>query len=150
MSPEQCRGVSIDHRADLYSLGVIVFRLIAGRAPFVGEGEGDVLAAHIHVPPPTLSSLVPDVPPSIERLVAALLQKAPGDRPQTAEQVIAMIDAAQAHSSTGPELTRTPSPPPHMLAQPSSTLTTLSSAATPAPTNGARPAIRRNMITPSE
>jgi eukaryotic-like serine/threonine-protein kinase len=52
MAPEQCRGVATDHRADLYALGCIAFELCGGRPPFVGEGTGDVLAAHIHVPTP--------------------------------------------------------------------------------------------------
>jgi serine/threonine-protein kinase len=114
MSPEQCRGVAVDHRADLYSLGVILYKLLAGRAPFVGEGEGDVLAAHIHVPPPLMSSFVPNIPPAVEQLVQRLLQKAPADRPQTADEVVAMIDAAM-----GNVVEATPKPPPGPVPAPS-------------------------------
>ncbi|HWO20233.1 MAG TPA: serine/threonine-protein kinase [Kofleriaceae bacterium] len=96
MAPEQCRGVAVDSRADLYSLGCILFELLAGRPPFVGEGEGEVLAAHIHVPPPALGSLARGLPSGSEALVQRLLAKAPRDRVQTADEVIRRIDAAGA------------------------------------------------------
>ena len=97
MAPEQCRGVPIDSRADLYSLGCILFELISGQPPFVGEGEGDVLAAHIYVPPPALGSLVRGgLPKEIEALAQRMLAKTPADRVQTADEVIRVIDAATA------------------------------------------------------
>ncbi len=102
MAPEQCRGVAIDSRADLYSLGCILFELCCGRPPFVGEGEGDVLAAHIHVPPPALSSVARGVPAELEALVHRLLAKPPADRVQTAEEVIRLIDAVNAATGSGP------------------------------------------------
>src|SRR5687768_1933463 len=92
MAPEQCRGVAVDLRADLYSLGCILFEIFAGRPPFVGEGSGDVLAAHIHVPPPLLSTVVAGVPQPIEALVQRLLAKSPADRYQSADEVIRAID----------------------------------------------------------
>ena len=59
MAPEQCRGVAVDHRADLYALGCVIYELCSGRPPFLGEGTGDVLAAHIHLPVPPLSRRTP-------------------------------------------------------------------------------------------
>jgi serine/threonine-protein kinase len=94
MAPEQCRGVAIDARADLYSLGCILFELCTGRPPFVGEGEGDVLAAHIHLPAPTASSLAPAIPRDVDALVLRMLAKVPAQRVQTAEEVTRLIDAA--------------------------------------------------------
>jgi serine/threonine-protein kinase len=96
MAPEQCRGVAVDARADLYALGCILFELCAGRAPFVGEGEGDVLAAHIHVPPPAVGSLARGVPGAVDALVQRMLVKAPSARIQTADEVIRAIDLATA------------------------------------------------------
>jgi serine/threonine-protein kinase len=93
MAPEQCRGVEVDARADLYALGCILFELCSGRPPFEGEGHGDVLAAHIHVPAPTLSSRMDGVPEGVETLLQRLLAKAPLDRIQTADEVIRVIDA---------------------------------------------------------
>jgi serine/threonine-protein kinase len=122
MAPEQCRGVSIDHRADLYSLGVILFELCASRPPFVGEGSGDVLAAHIHLAPPLLSSLVPGVPAPIDNIVTGLLAKSPADRPQTAEQLIQLIDTAASQVVTGTQLALRGSMPVIAAAQAPTTL----------------------------
>lgn len=93
MAPEQCRGVTVDPRADLYSLGCIMFEIYTGRPPFLGEGAGDVLAAHIHVPAPTMASLVPGIPAPIEQLVQRLLAKQPQDRAQAASEIIIDIDS---------------------------------------------------------
>jgi eukaryotic-like serine/threonine-protein kinase len=107
MAPEQCRGVEVDSRADLYALGCILFELCSGRPPFVGEGEGDVLAAHIHVPPPILGTLIDGIPKQVEALLQRLLAKAPPDRVQTADEVIQLIDVAStaaqgSHASAAP------------------------------------------------
>jgi serine/threonine-protein kinase len=146
MAPEQCRGVPVDHRADLYSLGVMMFVLGTGRAPFVGEGSGDVLAAHIHVPPPLMSSIVPGVPPAIEELVQRLLMKAPADRLQSAEDLIRTIDAISVQG-TNPSITPLPevhaptlTPTPYS-SDPPTKPTTLSGAAfdkAPTATGGSR------------
>jgi serine/threonine-protein kinase len=93
MAPEQCRGVAVDHRADLYSLGCVMYELCCGRPPFRGEAPGDVLAAHIFMPVPAMSSAKVEIPEPVEALVRRLLAKPPGDRVQTAEQVIEAIDA---------------------------------------------------------
>ncbi|MBZ0236861.1 MAG: serine/threonine protein kinase, partial [Deltaproteobacteria bacterium] len=104
MSPEQCRGVGVDHRADLYSLGCMLFELCTGRPPFVGEGVGDVLAAHIHVPPPSVQSIAPDVPHELEVLVQRLLVKDPAQRMQSCEELIHAVDLASGGAAyrTGP------------------------------------------------
>jgi len=93
MSPEQCRGVSVDHRADLYALGCIVYELCSGRPPYLGEGSGDVLAAHIHMPVPTLTEQRVTVPAAVEQLLQRLLAKVPAQRVQTADELIGAIDA---------------------------------------------------------
>jgi serine/threonine-protein kinase len=93
MAPEQCRGVAVDHRADLYALGCVIYELCCGRPLFVGEGAGDVLAAHIHLPVPPMAAHGADVPPAVEQLILHLLAKAPADRVQSAEALIHAIDA---------------------------------------------------------
>ena len=93
MAPEQCRGVAIDHRADLYSLGCILYRLLCGVPPFSGEGVGDILTGHIHLPPPSPSEKVPGLDPAIDELVVRLLAKRPEERPRSAEELVRAIDA---------------------------------------------------------
>ncbi|MEO7731050.1 MAG: serine/threonine-protein kinase [Kofleriaceae bacterium] len=126
MAPEQCRGVVVDHRADLYALGCIVFELCTGQPPFQGEGTGDVIGAHIHVPPPTLGALDVRVPPAVELLVARLLMKAPAQRVQTADELIRGIDAIVGGRGSGPMVTSASARP----APAAPSMTTLSGAAT--------------------
>ncbi|MFL5308675.1 MAG: serine/threonine-protein kinase [Polyangia bacterium] len=88
MAPEQCRGLTnIDHRADVYALGGILFELLTGRPPFVKEAPGDLLIAHVSEPPPVPSSLMPAIPPEFDRLILRMLAKAPNDRPQSMDLV---------------------------------------------------------------
>jgi eukaryotic-like serine/threonine-protein kinase len=102
MSPEQCRGVAVDHRSDLYSLGCMLFELCTGRGPFVGEGVGDVLSAHIHLAPPLLSSMARDVPPPLEHLVQRLLVKDPAQRIATAAEVVHAVDQVMGQGTQPP------------------------------------------------
>ena len=92
MSPEQCEGRGeLDHRADIYALGVMLFEMLTGRVPFGGEGYGEVLIKHISVRPPTVCSLVPDLPPAMDAILGRALAKAPGDRFQTMSAVRAAL-----------------------------------------------------------
>ncbi len=93
MAPEQCRGVAVDQRADLYALGCILYRLLVGTPPFTGEGIGDILTGHIHLPPPAPSASVAGLDPAIDELVVRLLAKRPEDRPRSAEELVRAIDA---------------------------------------------------------
>ena len=86
MSPEQCKGgVNIDQKADLYSLGVIMFRLLSGRLPFNAEGVGALMAMHIYEKVPDLKPLAPDAPPELVALIEKMLSKASEDRPTAAQ-----------------------------------------------------------------
>ncbi|MEO8553418.1 MAG: protein kinase, partial [Kofleriaceae bacterium] len=81
MSPEQCRGSGdIDHRSDIYSLGCVIFAMLAGRPPFEGNGTGELIVAHLQEPAPLLASRVANVPPVIDEILQRCLAKEPGDR----------------------------------------------------------------------
>jgi eukaryotic-like serine/threonine-protein kinase len=98
ISPEQVRGADVDHRSDLYSVGVILFELLTGRLPFTGAETMDVLLAHATLPPPSFAEVGASVwvPPAIESVVQRCLAKDPNDRPSTARELAEMYDAALA------------------------------------------------------
>jgi len=91
MAPEQARGDRVDARADLYSLGCVLYRLCTGRVPFPGESTMSVLVAlAVETPTPTCD-LNPAVPPRLGRLIDRLLAKRPEDRPASADAVAAEL-----------------------------------------------------------
>jgi eukaryotic-like serine/threonine-protein kinase len=94
MSPEQCRGIpDIDHRADVYSLGCMLFEMVAGQPPFVADAPGDILLAHMLREAPRLVTLNSSVPAEICEMVAQMLAKDPGKRPQSMTEVVAACAA---------------------------------------------------------
>lgn len=93
LSPEQVKGVESDHRADLYSLGVVLFEMLAGRPPFVGDTDMAVAMAHVNARIPPLTSLVAGIPSRLEALVVDLLAKDPARRVQSAAELSRRLDA---------------------------------------------------------
>ena len=77
MSPEQCEGKpdNIDHRTDIYALGILLFEMLTGQVPFKGEGYGEVLVQHIMQAPARPSQLTPMIPPHVEAVVLKALEK---------------------------------------------------------------------------
>ncbi|HEY5476180.1 MAG TPA: serine/threonine-protein kinase [Tepidiformaceae bacterium] len=88
MSPEQIEGKRGDGRSDLYSLGVILYELLAGRVPFPGDNALSVMSQHVSAPVPPLREFNRTVPESVERITLKLLRKNPADRYQTASQLL--------------------------------------------------------------
>jgi len=81
MSPEQCRGSGhVDHRSDVYAFGCLLFHLITGRPPFIGEASGELIVAHLQEPPPAASQFVPGLPEAVDALLASCLAKSPDER----------------------------------------------------------------------
>ncbi len=92
--PEQVRGDPVDHRGDLYSVGVIAFELLTGRLPFLGPNPMDMVLAHANDEPPHFAQLNVEVHPEIENLVFACLAKNPEGRPQSAAALAELLDLA--------------------------------------------------------
>src|SRR6266508_5618988 len=117
ISPEQVRGDQVDSRADLYSLGCVLFEMLVGRTPF----EGDLAAlsyAHMHTAAPRVRSIDPTVPAAMDELVAAMLEKDPADRPQTGDDVRTSLDAVMKPAAVTQTAPMEPVPPAPTLPLP--------------------------------
>jgi Tol biopolymer transport system component len=80
MSPEQARGEDVDHRADIWSLGVVLYEMLTGRPPFQGDHEQAVIYSIVHHDPPPMSQLRSDIPAGLQNVVARAIQKERGSR----------------------------------------------------------------------
>jgi len=113
LSPEQVRGRKLDGRADLYSLGLVLYECLAGRVPFLGETDADTALARLNRDPTDLARLRPTLPYGLAPLIHQLLARRPEDRPPTGAIVKAELArvASQAHdiTTTGPVVAPTPS-----------------------------------------
>ena len=108
MAPEQATAdPGIDHRADIYALGVMGYELIAGRPPFTGRTSQEILVAQVTQPPPPLGALRPTCPPGLESVLMKCLEKRPADRWQSADELLAQLEPLLTPSGgTTPATTR--------------------------------------------
>ena len=93
MAPEQIRGMPVDHRADVWSFGVVLHEMLSGRSPFAGPTTSDVIAAVLERNPPSLAASGVDVPPELERIIGKTLAKDRDDRYQSMKDLL--IDLRQ-------------------------------------------------------
>ena len=107
MSPEQARGQEVDARTDIWSLGVVVYELIAGRLPFEGQTASDVIAMILQKEPLGLSQRAPDVPRELERIVGKALTKDREERYQTAKDLLIDLKRLKDQLTVDAELERT-------------------------------------------
>jgi serine/threonine-protein kinase len=111
--PEQVQGEEMDHRGDLYSVGVVLYELLTGRLPFTGPTSMDMLLAHATLPPPTFADLdVTDVLPAVEEVVQMCLAKDPAERPQSARELADWYMQALTDENWLPPRPAEPPPPP--------------------------------------
>jgi class 3 adenylate cyclase len=103
LAPEQALGGEVTPRADLYSLGCLLYELVCGRPPYVGDESVAIIGQHLHSSPVVPTWLRPDCPPALEALILRLLEKDPSTRPASAQQVVdalSGIDPSAKQSSS--------------------------------------------------
>ncbi len=88
MSPEQAEGKALDHRSDIYSLGIACYHVLAGKPPFTGDTALAVAVQHLNKPPEPLENLRPDLPPALARIVHKMIAKSPDHRQQSARELV--------------------------------------------------------------
>ena len=94
MSPEQCKGLSLDGRSDIYSLGCLMYQAISGALPFLGENALQTLSKHICDPPPPFDQVVPElrIPPEFQEVIFKTLEKEPEKRYETVAELRADLE----------------------------------------------------------
>ncbi len=100
MSPEQARGEEADHRSDIWSLGAVIYEMIAGRTPFKGDYEQAVIYSILNEAPEPLTAVRSNVPMELERIAGKALAKNPAERYQHADELIADLRALRKGAET--------------------------------------------------
>ena len=102
-SPEQISGDHVDGRSDLYSMGVLLYRLLTGKRPFDADSPHELARMHVERKPTPPSKLVPAIPAALDELTMRLLEKDPADRPANAQVVAEFLKGQSSIKSAAPE-----------------------------------------------
>ncbi|WP_336217028.1 WD40 repeat domain-containing serine/threonine protein kinase [Nonomuraea sp. LPB2021202275-12-8] len=163
MAPEQWLGRKVDHRTDLYALGGILYTLLTGHPPFAGGRTEELMGRHLHLAPPRVRKARPDVSAGLDRLIGELLAKKPARRPARTADVLARLRSNEQarlsprRTSSPPEPTALPGMSRRMLLSGGAVVASAASvsflvsrmrdagtsASTPRPATGAKPATAR-------
>jgi len=111
-SPEQAQGKPVTEQSDLYSLGIVIYEMLAGRVPFLGETPIELALKHVQEEVPPLQDFCPDLPPAIENVVIKLLEKDPEDRYESADELLEDLESLLT-AGIKPDLNR-PKKPKHL------------------------------------
>tara|TARA_B100000609_G_scaffold199676_1_gene206294 strand:+ start:24697 stop:27105 length:2409 start_codon:yes stop_codon:yes gene_type:complete len=136
LSPEQAYGRQIDHRSDIYSLGIVFYELLTGELPFDSNNLTQVLLAHVQQPLPDPRKVVPDIPEAVVKILMSMSEKDPNERVQDCRELFLALDALgyQARFQTGQE--RVLSYHGHITGHHASANTSMMDAVTSRPQNG--------------
>jgi serine/threonine-protein kinase len=110
MSPEQAKAERVDARTDIFSLGVVIYEMIAGRTPFVGSSVSETFANLINAEPPPLANFAENVPDELQRIVSKTLRKNQDDRYQTMKDVLADLKSLRENLAFDERLEKSSSP----------------------------------------
>ncbi len=106
MAPEQFGGRNVDHRADIYSIGIIMFEMFTGMLPFEANTPASVMFAHLNSTPPRPSQLAPEVPIELEEIILKALEKDPNRRFQTIHDFLRALDPRERGSADAKSMPR--------------------------------------------
>ena len=118
MSPEQARGLVVDARTDIFSLGVVIYEMVAGQAPFGGATRSDLIVALLERDPPPLARFTPEAPAELQRLVMKTLAKDRDERYQTAKDLLIDLRGLKQKLAIDAEIERS-APPEEFRVPPS-------------------------------
>jgi serine/threonine protein kinase/WD40 repeat protein len=123
ISPEQGRGMTVDQRSDLYSLGVVMYQTLSGRLPFTADSPSSLIFQHVYETPTPLSEVSASIPIPLSRIVDRLMAKDPANRYATADEVIADLRRFEANAPMSlPPIGVSDTPRPEAIAAQSSAL----------------------------
>ncbi len=144
MSPEQGQGMPVDHRSDIYSLGVVTFQMLTGQVPFDAETPIPVIVKHMYHPLPSPRSINPNIPQRVEAVLGKALAKTPAERYQSVEEFINDLEAAAAIQQAIPEAA--PPPPAARQTRPMPASGTSPPVPTPTPAPQRRETMRLTLV----
>ena len=112
MSPEQVRGLKVDHRSDIFAFGAVLYEMLSGKRPFHGESQIEVMHAILKTDPSEFLQTTPNVPAGLERIVRRCLEKDPDHRFQSTNDLAFALESLSSASGTSAEALRVKTPIP--------------------------------------